>query len=53
MASRASAFKKVRNKKRFHEEWQVWTLELKIYVKTDPASTTIIEIQSLKVFEKL
>lgn len=41
-AQRASLSKKVRDKKRLHEDWRVWTLDGKIYVKTDPASTEII-----------
>ena len=50
---RASLFKKVRDKNRLHEGWRVWTLDGKIYIKTDPTNTTIIKIQSLKDLEKL
>ena len=52
-AQRASLFKKMRDKNRLHEGWRVWTLDGKIYIKTDPTSTTIIKIQSLKDLEKL
>ena len=52
-AQRASLFKKVRDKKRLHKDWRVWTLDGKIYVKTDPAGTEIIKIQHPKDLDKL
>ena len=39
-ARRAGLFKKVRDQKRLHQEWKIWTVDGNIFVKPGPSSRT-------------
>ena len=52
-ARRSGLFKKLRDKKRLHDDWKVWTLDGKMFVKTDPASSSAKLIKTEEDIEKL
>ena len=52
-ARRAKLFKQVRDKKRPHKKWKVWTLHGKIFAKTDSVSNTLIQIKTDEDLGKL
>ena len=39
-ARRAGLFKKVRDQKRLHQEWKIWTVDGNIFIKPSPSSRT-------------
>ena len=39
-ARRTGLFKKVRDQKRLHQEWKIWTVDGNIFVKPGPSSRT-------------
>ena len=52
-AQRAGFFKKVRDKKRQHKEWRVWTTDGKIFIKPNPATKDTIKIDTEEDLKKL
>ena len=52
-AFKAGLFKKVRDKKRLNNEWKVWSLDEKIFVKTYPESNSATLIKTEEDLEKL
>ena len=39
-ARRAGLFRKVRDQKRLHQEWKIWTVDGNIFIKPSPSSRT-------------
>ena len=52
-AQRAALFKKVSDKKRLRQGWEVWTTDGKIFVKPDLSLDHVIRINSVEDLEKL